>query len=165
MACVKGMVMMVLGLAAMNPGVELAFGQEQSLDDVRSGLLAFPVKQRLKDTKILLTVVKKRTGSILFWKRYESYLEWQGAKGDVVIYHSVSCAGGFTGRRDCKSGLEKISTGSASGKFSYPYHHDDYFRVCELGIEIGIPVYDYAPKNGCSDTLKVPHAEGRMYHL
>lgn len=156
MACVKGMVMMVLGLAAMNPGVELAFGQEKSLDDVRSGLLVFPVKQRLKDTKILLTVVKKRTGSFLFWKRYKSYLEWEGAEGDVVIYHSVSCPGGFTGRRDCKSGLQQISTGSASGTYRYPYHHDDYFRVCEAGVKIGAPTHDYDAKKGCSVTLEVP---------
>jgi len=150
------MVMMVLGLAALNPGVELAFGQEKSLNDVRSGLLYIPVPQRLKDTKILLTVVKKRTGSILFWKRYESYLEWEGAEGDVVIYHSVSCASGFTSRRDCKSGLQKISTGSASGTYRYPYHHGDYFRVCEAGVKIGAPTHDYDAKKGCSVTLRVP---------
>ena len=157
--------MIALGLSAMNSNNDSATDQSQGIGDIYAQLLVFPDNKNLEDAKISFTVVKKRTGSFLFRKRYESYLEWQGAKGDVVIYHSVSCAGGFTGRRDCKSGLEKISTGSASGKFSYSYHPDDYFRVCELGIEIGIPVYDYAPKNGCSDTLKVPHAEGRMYHL
>lgn len=145
-----------LALSAMNSNNDSATDQSQGIGDIYAQLLVFTDNKNLEDAKISFTVVKKRTGSFLFWKRYESYLEWQGAKGDVVIYHSVSCASGFTRRRDCKSGLEKISTGSASGKFSYPYHHDDYFRVCELGIEIGIPVYDYAPKNGCSDTLGVP---------
>ena len=156
MTCVKGVAMMLLGLATMNPGNELAFGQEKSLDDVRSGLLVFPVKQRIQDTKILFTVVKQRTNSLLFWKRYEAYLEWEGAEGDVVIYHSVSCPGGFTGRRDCKSGLKKVATGNASGSYRYPYHQSDYFRVCETGVKISAPAYDYSAKKGCSVTLGVP---------
>ena len=151
--------MIALGLSAMNSNNDSATDQSQGIGDIYAQLLVFPDNKNLEDAKISFTVVKKRTGSFLFRKRYESYLEWQGAKGDVVIYHSVSCASGFTARRSCKSGLEKISTGSASGKFSYPYHQGDYFRVCELGIEIGSPFYDYAPKNGCSDTLKVPRDE------
>ena len=161
---VKRMMMIVLGLSVMNPDIEQAFAQSLGTDDIKTRLLVFPHNKTFKRAKILFSVTKKRTGSFLFWKRHESYLEWAGAEGNVVIYHSVSCAGGFTGRRDCKTGLKKISTGGTSGKFSYPYHQGDYFRVCELGIEVGKTAYDFHPKEGCSNTLKVPHHIGEVHH-
>lgn len=156
--------MIVLGLSVMSPDIEQAFAQAPGMDDIKARLLVFPRNKTFKRAKILFTVTKKTTGSILFWKRHESYLEWEGAEGNVVIYHSVSCASGFTSRRSCKTGLKKISTGGTSGKFSYPYHHDDYFRVCELGIEVGKTAYDFHPKEGCSNTLKVPHHIGEAHH-
>ena len=114
----------------------------------------------LNKPELSLIVTKRRNGGLWFISSYESQLIWNGAGSEVEIYHKKACGEGFTKRRNCEAGLRKIYTGKNTGRFSIPYHKDDYFQVCNLGsvspsrnfglLSVG------KPNDSCSSPVTVP---------
>ena len=86
----------------------------------------------LNKPELSLMVTKKKNRGLWFMSSYEAHLDWKGAGSEVEIYHKKAC-GGIFGAFNCGARFRKIYTGQNTGSFTFPYHKDDYFQVCNLG--------------------------------
>ena len=87
----------------------------------------------LRKPDLSLVVSKERRRGLWFFSGNEAHLAWTGAGSEVEIYRKKSCGEGFTRRQNCEAGFQKVYTGKNTGSFTYPYHKDDYYQICNLG--------------------------------